>query len=74
MKNRVHHKKEPKIEICYQGVITAQLVVVNLQLAQGTVFDESDNANSMGMLSPSEGISQRTLQVFIGPFFKYKLL
>ncbi len=28
----------------------------NLQLTQGMVFDESDNTNSMGMLSPSEGI------------------
>ncbi len=27
----------------------------NLQLAQSTVFDESDNKNSMGMLSPSKG-------------------
>ncbi len=28
----------------------------NLQLVQGTIYDESDNANSMGMLSPSKGV------------------
>ncbi len=34
MKNRVQYKKEPKIEICYQGVITTQLVTCNLHRVQ----------------------------------------
>ncbi len=34
MKNRVPYKKEPKIEICYQGVITTRLVTCNLPSVQ----------------------------------------
>ncbi len=45
MKNKVQCKKEPKTEICYQGVITMRLASCNLQLSQGTVFEESNNAN-----------------------------
>ncbi len=93
MKNRVHYKKEPKIELfCYQGLITTQRVITtprvitmwriittwrvittrrviaiwlmtrnhnstcNLPLVQGTVFVETDNANSIGMLSSSKGV------------------
>ncbi len=49
MKNKVQYKKEPKIEIFYQGIITTH----NLQFALGALFDKSDNANSMGVLNPS---------------------
>ncbi len=38
----------------YQAILN-QDSTRNLLLAQGTVFDESDNANSMGMVSPSKG-------------------
>ncbi len=47
MKNRVQYEKESKIEICYLAVS---------QLSQGAIFDKSDNANSMRMLSPGEGM------------------
>ncbi len=52
MKNRVQFKKEPKIEICYQGVDHDSTSY--LQLAQGTVFDKSDNANSTETLNPGK--------------------
>ncbi len=53
MKSRVQYQKEPKIENYYQGVITTCLVTCNLPTV---VFDESNNSNSMGMLSPSKGV------------------
>ncbi len=62
MKNRVQYKKEPKIEICYRGIITIRLVTCKLPRVQsnfGTVFDKSDNVNSMGMLSSSKGIPSK---------------
>ncbi len=34
MKNRILYKKEPKIEICYQVVITTGLVTCNLPRVQ----------------------------------------
>ncbi len=46
MKNGIQYKKEPKIEICYYGIITIRLITC----------DESDYANSMGMIRPSKGI------------------
>ncbi len=53
MKNRVQYKKEPKIKIYFLGLISTWLVTCNMPRV---VFHESDNANSMGMLSPSKGI------------------
>ncbi len=54
MKNWVQYEKEPKIEISLSRRNHGS--THNLQFAQGTVFDDSDNANSMGMLSPGKDI------------------
>ncbi len=64
MKNRVQYKKERKIEFYVQKRAKNRILLprrtddstCNLQLAQCAVFDESKNANSMGMLSPRKGI------------------
>ncbi len=64
MKNRVQYEKEPKnlLSRCNHNS------TCNLQLSQGTVFDESDNANSMGMLRPSKGIYSKYYWQIVGDF------
>ncbi len=41
--------------LAYQAVITNQLVICNLPWVL-SIFDESNNANSVGMLSPSKSV------------------
>ncbi len=54
MKNRVQYKKKTKIRnsLSRRNYDSTR----KLQLVQNAVFDESDNANSMGMLSPCKCI------------------